>query len=739
MVVHRLATRYLRVVMLILLAFVSTGCEENTSGTSVPPSPHPSEDFTPSPSSLLTSEPVASIQVIQPTTFPAASTVVTPTIEPTEVTPLPIQLPGLANLPEDYHLKVLSPADINLNAIDPAIVKSQLSTFLGGGGASSFESVTNCITGHDNRLIPYPEPTIIEEVSALSRHKQTLYFAPFETSGQDLCVCGYGEGDELTVSLLDPNENNVLVFSTGVSVARTSDNIPIEGSYCAEIYGISALDFIPGDPIGTYQVQISNDETVLSYPVELQVPDIPGVYFSERAGGYLLVGFEPSETVRVIQYRLTRVDEYTVEVTYSQESPFDLDPYGVGLVHMVPPDSTIVVLRGNPTQAFFEIHRTSDISSEASIINWDLLLEEDPENAHLYYHKGDFSNAIAYDPDYYQAYYERGKTLAYDTKRSIDKLMAALDDFSQAISIDPQFLPAYEERLNVQMRLGDYRAAIADALAIINLDPNSPNGYFARAYAHFKLGEYELAINDYSTTIEKNPLYVKYTEWATPATDDLSPSGDTFYAIVERGQLYYLMGEEELAHLDFQQAAINFGLYPLDNMPMVLIPSGEFIMGSSSDDPGAEEIERPQHTVYLNSFSIDKHEITNQQYQFCVEAGACLPPSETHSATRTAYYEEYPYYPVIYVSWINASDYCEWAGRRLPTEAEWEKAARGIDGRLFSWGNQLPQFYMANYDSTDTLMVYESLADAWLYMTPLKKGGKIVDIISAIRSLKHVS
>jgi len=113
----------------------------------------------------------------------------------------------------------------------------------------------------------------------------------------------------------------------------------------------------------------------------------------------------------------------------------------------------------------------------------------------------------------------------------------------------------------------------------------------------------------------------------------------------------------------------------------VLIPEGEFTMGSNTGLPN----EQPVHQVYLDAYYIDKYEVTNSQYRKCVDAGVCQPPSKTRNYDNP----EYAKHPVTYVDWYSANAYCAWRGAHLPTEAEWEKAARGTDGRIYPWGNSM--------------------------------------------------
>jgi formylglycine-generating enzyme required for sulfatase activity len=160
-----------------------------------------------------------------------------------------------------------------------------------------------------------------------------------------------------------------------------------------------------------------------------------------------------------------------------------------------------------------------------------------------------------------------------------------------------------------------------------------------------------------------------------------------------------------------------------DGMVLVYVPPGEFQMGSSKEMVfAAKDLckssfegisagicrvtsymdEFPDHPVELSAFWLDQTEVTNGQYRLCLEAGVCDPPKELGSFSRDSYFEstEFDGYPVINLTYVMAVDYCTWVGARLPTEAEWEYAARGPEGFLFPWGNEFDTTKLNYCDSS---------------------------------------
>jgi formylglycine-generating enzyme required for sulfatase activity len=178
--------------------------------------------------------------------------------------------------------------------------------------------------------------------------------------------------------------------------------------------------------------------------------------------------------------------------------------------------------------------------------------------------------------------------------------------------------------------------------------------------------------------------------------------------------LLIVLGEKSLFALSFfstptstelplyEETNLTDGITDSEGVEMVLVPSGAFTMGSTRNDALAEcnkyrsdcqrrwfEDEQPSHVLSLAAFYIDKYEVSNASYRACEEAGGCQPPDQTGSAIRSNYYNDpqFNHFPVIYVNWDMANSYCIWRGGYLPTEAQWEKAARGTNGNTYPWGN----------------------------------------------------
>jgi formylglycine-generating enzyme required for sulfatase activity len=125
------------------------------------------------------------------------------------------------------------------------------------------------------------------------------------------------------------------------------------------------------------------------------------------------------------------------------------------------------------------------------------------------------------------------------------------------------------------------------------------------------------------------------------------------------------------------------------NFEWVTVPEGEFLMGS-----GNSSVEKPIHRVYLSAYQITRHLVTNVQYELFVKATSYDAPNHWKDGKIPAGKENHP---VVNVSWTDIQSFCAWAGVRLPTEAEWEKAARGTDGRKYPWGNEPPTMELCNF------------------------------------------
>ena len=164
-----------------------------------------------------------------------------------------------------------------------------------------------------------------------------------------------------------------------------------------------------------------------------------------------------------------------------------------------------------------------------------------------------------------------------------------------------------------------------------------------------------------------------------------------------------------------------------DGATLVYVPEGKFTMGSANGSSN----EQPTHIVDLKAYWIDQTEVTNAMYTLCVQDEKCKRPRDPNHFSDL----NYANHPVVYVSWEDATTYCSWAGRRLPTEAEWEKAARGTDQRVYPWGNNTPDHNLLNYEGSigDTTIVkkypegvspygaYDMAGHVWEWVSSISK------------------
>jgi eukaryotic-like serine/threonine-protein kinase len=168
-----------------------------------------------------------------------------------------------------------------------------------------------------------------------------------------------------------------------------------------------------------------------------------------------------------------------------------------------------------------------------------------------------------------------------------------------------------------------------------------------------------------------------------------------------------------------------------DGMLEIFVPAGSFMMGDTSST--ADSNEKPIHKVTLDAFWIDQTEVTNGMYRACVDAGVCDRPSSIKSKSHSNYWDNSAFdnYPVINVTWRDANDYCRWMGARLPSEAEWEFAARGENSFMYPWGNNSPTSSLANYgDNLDDTTSVGSYPDGSSPYGALDMAGNVYEWVN---------
>ncbi len=231
-----------------------------------------------------------------------------------------------------------------------------------------------------------------------------------------------------------------------------------------------------------------------------------------------------------------------------------------------------------------------------------------------------------------------------------------------------------------------------------SLDRNQENAgvLFDRALAYIDIEKYDLALTDLNTIAEIDSSYLVKIRTIIVGNQDISNrllENKTNYPNIAGTLDDYSTPTPSLtptpAPPPTPTPIVTF-TSAIDGMTLSYIPAGEFEMGS---DIGYQD-ERPAHPVYLDAFWIDQTEVTNEMYSLCVKNGKCDRPKGSEH-----YYDNlYINHPVTNISWYDATNYCQWVGGDLPTEAQWEKAARGgLDGRVYPWGEETPDCTQANF------------------------------------------
>ena len=363
----------------------------------------------------------------------------------------------------------------------------------------------------------------------------------------------------------------------------------------------------------------------------------------------------------------------------------------------------------------------------------------------------DYTRAIKLDSKDDENYNSRGQALsaygAYEAKQgnitaAQKQYQAAIKDHTRAIKLDSNDSTNYNGRGQVKYLLGQsnikqeefrkarkqYQAAIKDYTKAIKLDPNDSSNHNGRGWAKYLLGQlkteqgkvaearkhYQEAITDSDKALELHPNNAfayhtrgvakealgEYNGAIADFNKAIAHKSDFTEAYDSRGRTKAALGQHEAAKKDYTKAKQSLGRATISTqelekaaIEMVRIPAGEFQIGSKE-----LRYATPIHTVYLDEFYIDPYEVTNAQFKVFVDANPGWSkeniPIKYHNGNYLQLWNgnNYPEgkanHPVVYVSWYAAMAYAKWKGKRLPTEAEWEKAARGgVEGKRYVWGD----------------------------------------------------
>ncbi len=291
----------------------------------------------------------------------------------------------------------------------------------------------------------------------------------------------------------------------------------------------------------------------------------------------------------------------------------------------------------------------------------------------------------------------------------------SIDAFTQAIKLDSISGDAYFNRGLSYLAIKEGENALTDLEAAYQYLPNSFDVSIALAQAHTLVehyGDCYLQVERSRPLIETDYHQAQIYYWRGICHEGRQ---DTSMAIEAWEDLLAMPVSSEIGNLQAgarEHLNIIYTPTPIhtetptptslpeeisdidptgNSIPMRLVPAGEFTMGS---DTGPDD-EKPEHEVHLDTFFIDKFEVTNAHYNICVAEKICYQPLSTDHII------DFNNHPVVNVTWEMAMTYCEWREGYLPSEAQWEKAARGTDSRTYPWGNEI-NCNKANYSDCTT-------------------------------------